>query len=257
MRFVQLMRAASVGLLQQIPIMGPVIQAILAEQAQATSEQKLADLIRELSQSRSPLEQSAPNLIPALLLAEAEVEQRLEKSANPQRRFLYLAADEYASLERTYEIAVRYAFLWRSYHNVNGAAISNVRNIGQGDLIALAYRVPGNRFRVLLPLIVTGSSPFTIGIDTKRFGSRSYRPFVWANSELSEVLRADYDPDPKFNEFTGLPVKPLYANVQSPEALGVLQGEFRSPGTNAIWRHDYSSDATEVPAPVRDWIARL
>ncbi len=257
MRFVQLVHAASVGLLQQIPIMGPVIEAILVEQAQAASEQKLAELIRELSQSRSsPLEQRVPNLVPALLLAEAEVEHRLERNANPQGRFLYLAADRYANLERTYEIVVRYGFLWRSYHNVREAAIGNVRSIRRGDLIALAYRVPMNRFRVLLPLVVTESSPFTKAIDIERFGNR-YLPFVWANSELSDVLRADYEPDPVFKKFTGLPVKPLYADLQSPEALGVLQGEFRSPGNGAIWPHDYASRATEVPAPVRDWIARL
>ena len=62
MRFLQLLRATSVGLLQQIPIMGPVIQAILEEQAQSASEQRLVELIRELSHSRSSLEQSAPNL---------------------------------------------------------------------------------------------------------------------------------------------------------------------------------------------------
>ena len=218
MRFVQLVHAASVGLLQQIPIMGPVIQAILVEQAQAASEQKLAELIRELSQSRSsPLEQRAPNLnlVPALLLAEAEVEHRLERNANPQGRFLYLAADRYANLERTYEIVVRYGFLWRSYHNVRDAAIGKVRSIRRGDLIALAYRVGMNRFRVLLPLVVTESSPFTNAIDIERFGNR-YLPFVWANSELSDVLRADYEPDHFFNMFTGLPVKPLHADLQSP-----------------------------------------
>jgi hypothetical protein len=109
--------------------MGPVIQAILAEQAQEASEERLAELVRELSGSHSPLEQRAPNLVPALLMAEAEVEHRLDKSASPQGRFLYLAADEYASLERTYEIALQYGFLWRSYHNVNGAAINKVRSI--------------------------------------------------------------------------------------------------------------------------------
>lgn len=256
MRFVSLVQAASVGLLQQIPVMGPVIQAILAEQAREASEQKLAELIRELSRSHSPLEQRAPNLIPALLMAEAEVEHRLDTAAKPRGRFLYLAADEYASLERTYEIAVRYGFLWRSYHNVKGAAISKVRSIGHGDLIALAYRVPGNQFRVLLPLVVTDGSPYTTSIDAKRFNG-NYSPYVWANEELSNVLRTDYEVDPEFKEFTGLPVKPLYTDVQSRENVKVLQGKFRSPGTDAIWPHNYSSAATEVPAPVRDWIARL
>jgi hypothetical protein len=257
MRFAQLLRAASVGLLQQIPIMGPVLQAIMAEQAQAASEQRLTDLIRELAGSRSPLEETAPNLVPALLLAEAEAGQCLQQRANPRNKFLYLAADEYASLERTYEIAVQYGFLWRSFHNAKGAAISKVGRIARGDVVALAYRVAGNRFRVLLPLVVAESSPYTRAIDRIRFNRRDYGPFVWANAELSGVLRSDYSKDPIFDEFTGLAVQPLLTEVQSRSAIDVLTGGFQSPGPDAIWPHDYRTQKAEVPPVVRDWIARL
>ena len=56
MRFVRLLRAASLGLLQQIPVMGPVIQSILAENAHATSELKLTELVTALTKGRLPLE---------------------------------------------------------------------------------------------------------------------------------------------------------------------------------------------------------
>ena len=71
-----------------------------------------------------------------------------------------------------YEIAVRYGFLWRSYYKKTGRANGKVQMIKQGDLIVLAYRVPGDRFRVLLPLVVEQSSPFTVPIDTRRFSKR-------------------------------------------------------------------------------------
>ena len=83
-------------------------------------------------------------------------------------------------------------------------------------------------------------------------------PFVWAaNGLLSKVLQNDYDLDPIFTEFTGLAVKPLYTNLRSAETKGILQGEFESPGNDAIWPHDYKSEFTEVPAPIRKWIAQL
>jgi hypothetical protein len=104
---------------------------------------------------------------------------------------------------------------------------------------------------------VAEASPYTVSIDSTRFGGQSYSPYVWANGELKDVLRDDYEIDPVFKEFTGLPVKPLYTSVRSPTAVEVLRGEFRSPGADAIWPHDYASSVTEVPPPVRDWIAGL
>lgn len=238
--------------------MGPVIHAILVERGREASEQNFADLIRELSRARLPIEQESPNLIPALLMAEAEVEGRLFHLGPSPRRFLYLAAKEYANLERTSEIAVRYGFLWRSYYKKSGSAISSVGRIRSGDLIALAYRVDGNQFRLLLLLVVSDHSPYTTSTDPNQFGDQNCAPFVWANDELSGILdRENYKPDPTFGKFTGLPVKSLLTDVRADDAVRVLQGTFRSPGTNAIWPNDYSSERTKVPEAVRDWIAGL
>lgn len=261
MRFNRLLQALAFGLLQQIPIMGPVIQAILVERGREASEQNLEDLIKRLHRARLPIEQESPNLIPALLMAEAELEGRLAQGVPALRRFLYLAANEYATLERTSEIAVCYGFLWRSYYNKVGRKISNVGKIRSGDLIALAYRVGGSQFRLLLPLVVTDHSPYTMNIDTNQFGDQNGTAFVWANDELSGILaREKYEPDPTFGKFTGLPVKSLLTDVRANDAVHVLQGTFRSPvGNNTIWPHDYSSEksTSKVPEPVRDWIAGL
>jgi|GEM_PF-4356472 len=246
MRFVHLFQAVSTGLLQQIPIVGPVLQSILAERSQAVLEQRLVELLQQLADSRQAtlVETNHPTLVPTLLMAEAEVEHRLERSAAPQHRFLYLASDEYASAVRTYEIVVQYSFLWRSFHKANEQANANVGQIAAGDVIALGYRANGS-FRLLLPLVVLETGPYTVPIDT----NRNYSPFVWADDTLSQVLqKEEYGSDPVFRRQTGVNVRPLFAEVTTD-----LQVSFPSPGINAIWFHDHP----RVPAAVRDWIASL
>lgn len=244
-----LLRAISTGLLQQIPLVGPVLQAILAERNQAAFEQRLVDLIHQIAGSPQPAPVVVPNdprVVLALLMAEAEAEGRLARGATPHRRFLYLAADAYASAICTYEMAVRYSFLWRSYHNAKRAAIANVRQIAVGDVIALGYRTKGG-FSMGLPLVVRGSGPRTVAVDAQQFPNRNYSPFVWANDTLSQDLRAlGYGDDPVFKRQTGMNVQPLFAQA-------VLGGCFPSPGINAIWRHDN----THLRTAVRDWIASL
>jgi hypothetical protein len=253
MRFVHLFQAVSTGLLQQIPIVGPVLQSILAERSQAVLEQRLVELLQQLADSRQTtlVETNHPTLVPTLLMAEAEVEHRLERSAAPQHRFLYLAADEYASSVRTYEIVVQYSFLWRSFHKDKAnkqEAIAKVGQIAAGDVIALGYRA-NKSFRLLLPLVVLETGPYTVPIDTREFPNRNYSPFVWANDTLSQVLQKEgYGSDPVFRRQTGVNVRPLFAEVSTD-----LQGSFPSPGIGAIWSHDHP----HVPAAVRDWIASL
>jgi hypothetical protein len=168
-----------------------------------------------------------------------------------------LAGKHYAGPERTLEIAEQYGFLWRSYHKVNGQANVLVGHIRVGDIIALGYRVEGDKFRLMLPLVVThgneNTRPIVPPSEPNRPKGRNYSPFIWADGRLSDILQLDYGVDPLFGEFTGLAVKPLFTDVTA----DVLQETYDSPGHNALWRHDHQSETTEVPPPVRDWIARL
>ncbi|MBY0232396.1 MAG: hypothetical protein K2W96_24220 [Gemmataceae bacterium] len=229
MRLPNLLRAVSTGILTHIPILGPILQSILAERGQASLEQRLDRLVEELADPRrtqTVLAASPPNLLPALLMAEAEADPhpRLERTTAPRRRWLYLAARTYASAARTAEIAVTRSFLWRTHHASNGIRIPNVMHISVGDLIALGYRTNGG-FRVLLPLLVLAEAPGTIPIPIQ------YSPFVRAGEGLSEVLQAEgYLPDPVLGYRTGLCVRPLYADVADGQARDVLQGTFPSPG---------------------------
>lgn len=260
MRFARLAKAASFGLLGQLPIMGPIILAILKEIEQEASEKRMLELIHEMAAGRSPLEKRAPILAAALLQAEAEVAHQLVINARPQQRFLYLAADEYASVERTYEIAAQYGFLWRSFYKCSGESNANVLKIREGDLIALAYRVGRGRFKLQLPLVVAPDSPFTCSFLGRIKAGRStdVRPFARANRELSILLKEDYKVDPCLKFYVGLPVKPLFADLATAEANRILGGDFLSPkGNNAIWEYNFKSSKAEVPPAVRDWIGSL
>ena len=253
MRFTQLLFAAGKGLLKQIPIMGSVLGEILAERERSRLEVQLADLLKRLSQERAEPVGAERILVTALHLAQAEVSNQLQKTARPNKRFLYLAAKHYAGPERTFEIAAQHGFLWRSYYKKTGAAVGKVDRIAEGDVIALGYRVKGNKFRLLLPLVVTSGNTATRPIDTAQFAGRNYGPFVWASNKLAEILSLDYRIDPIFNEFTGLAVQPLFTDVTA-EALA---GTYDSPGTDALWEHDYETERARVPHEVRDWIAGL
>jgi hypothetical protein len=253
MRFSRLVFAISTGLLEQIPIMGPVLGKILAEQDRARLEARVVALIGRFSQNREEPDENERTIISALHLAQAEISNQLQAVARPRRRFLYLAARRYAGPERTFEIAAQYGFLWRSYHNRKGAKIGKVDQIAVGDVIALGYRVEGSKFRLLLPLVVVKGGSETQPIDTCAFPNKPYGPFVWASDRLSDILRFDYTLDRIFGKFTGLAVRPLQTDVTSK----VLDGTFDSPGPDALWPYDHATSKARVPDEVRDWMAGL
>jgi len=207
-------------------------------------------------------------LASAIFLAEAEAGKRLATNVTPGRRFLYLAADNYADSKKTLEIAAEFGFLWRSYHANGGAKIAHVGDIGVGDLIALAYRSNGH-FRLLLPLIVTEAGVHTHRIDdgqfdcgTRRRNRHQHAPFVLADAWLTDILEhAGYPSDradpvfstPEHPQHSGLNVKPLLVG-QVPQDL------FPSPGINTIWPYlrQRDRDGNYYLTPeVRNWIGQL
>jgi hypothetical protein len=80
MRFARLLYAISTGLLQQIPIMGPVLGSILMEQDRTRLEKLLAELIGQLSARRTEPVGADKALVSALHLAQAELSQQRERS---------------------------------------------------------------------------------------------------------------------------------------------------------------------------------
>ena len=257
MRFSGLLKAIGTDVLVQIPLMGPVFEAILAEHDRDRLEARLDELIRRLSIGHAEPKEADRPLVAALHLAQAELNQRLIDRASPQGRFLYLAGKFYAGPERTQEIAEQHGFLWRSFYDKDGKPIRLVQRIKAGDIIALAYRIGGNKFRLMLPLVVVDGNENTLPIDpppnTSRLAGRDHAPFVRAGDDLSVILKDNYAVDPKLGVFTGLAVKTLFTDVEA----DVLRGTFKSPGANALWRHNYRGEKTEVPPSVSDWIASL
>ena len=178
-RYMHLINAAATGLLQQIPVVGPMLQAVLAQMDKehlAAELQRLSRLLEtgaNLTTARITAEQlehdlsvivkdeQNPRLGSTVLMAEAEAGNRLAGQDAPPgrgevRRFLYLAANNYATAARTAQVVADLGFLWRSYHKNVGAQIPHVGEIRVGDLIALAYR-SHRQFWLLLPLIVIAS----------------------------------------------------------------------------------------------------
>jgi hypothetical protein len=138
-KFMNFIRAATTGLLKEIPIVGPMIHSVLEEmrQQQPTPEmQRLTNLLERILEEKTNLalagidpeklrldlsgivdDEESANLASTILLAEAEAGNRLAtKVATPKNRFLYLAADNYADSTKTLEIGAQLGFLWRSYH---------------------------------------------------------------------------------------------------------------------------------------------
>jgi len=281
-RFLHLISAATTGLLQQIPVVGPVLQSVLAEMQAGKQHQALMEELQRLSRllqagaslasakiSAEQLEQGLSRIVDdednarlasTIFLAEAEAGNHLAGEAAPQRRFLYLAAKNYADAARTLEIAANLGFLWRSYHKDGGRKIPHVGEIRVGDLIVLAYRSP-KQFRILLPLIVTEAGEHTQPINDAQFNChRQHAPFVLADAWLTRILvKEGYGADPVFTDHTkrnlhsGLNVKPLLVNQ-------VPQQAFPSPGQNTIWpylRRKKGTTTYYLPPEVRNWIGQL
>jgi len=240
-----LINAAATGLLQQIPVVGPMLQAVLAQMDKedlGAELQRLSRLLEtgaNLTKAGITAEQlehdlsvivheQNPRLASTVFIAEAEAGNRLAgqdappgggEVGNPlagqnlpQRRFLYLAANNYADATRTAQIVADLGFLWRSYHANGGAKIPHVGEIRVGDLIALAYRSP-NQFRLLLPLIVIASGEHTKQINDDqcpRHAHAPHAPFVLADPWLRQILEQEgYTHDPVFMQHSGLHVKLL------------------------------------------------
>lgn len=87
-KIAKLLRSTSVDLLQQISIMGPVIQQILADMAQEATEQRMVELIHELASARLSAAKQPLKLVTAILQAESEAPHNLVPGARPQNRFL-------------------------------------------------------------------------------------------------------------------------------------------------------------------------
>ena len=133
-RFMHLINAAATGLLQQIPVVGPMLQAVLAQMDKedlGAELQRLSRLLEtgaNLTKAGITAEQlehdlsvivheQNPRLASTVFIAEAEAGNRLAgqdappgggEVGNPlagqnlpQRRFLYLAANNYADATRT------------------------------------------------------------------------------------------------------------------------------------------------------------
>ena len=289
-RYMHLINAAATGLLQQIPVVGPMLQAVLAQMDKedlGAELQRLSRLLEtgaNLTKAGTTAEQlehdlsvivkdeQNPRLASIVLTAEAEAGNRLAGQDAPpsggqvgnalagqnlpQRRFLYLAANNYADAARTAQIVADLGFLWRSYHAEGGEMIPHVGEIRVGDLIALAYRSP-NQFRLLLPLIVIASGEHTLLINDAKcplHAHAPHAPFVLADKELTQILvQEGYTPDPVFKKHSGLNVKLLPQQV--------LQKMYPSPpGNNAIWpylRMKRGTTTYYLPQEVRDWIGRL
>jgi hypothetical protein len=256
MRFRYLVDALRAGFLEQIPVVGPMIEAIFQANAQRASEDRIIEEIREIvaTAGGTPAERQMPTLVPSLLMAEAELASRLVTTPPrpAENRWVYLAADNYADSERTAEFASHYGFLWRGYHNADGNRIANVQHVRLGDVVILCYRDSGS-FRVLAPYVVVASSPHTEPITTVG----DFGPFVWATPALQTALAdATYTPDPVFREppdcprMSGLAVSPLALDLTDPATVAVFSTRFKSPtGNNAIWDAD---GTREKPKPGQD-----
>jgi hypothetical protein len=267
------------GLAKEIPVVGPAIKAMLDQienddlkaemrrlsrlleiRATLESAQITAD---QLDRDLTKIVRIEPRLTSVILPAIAEASDHFAKDRPPAeeggaaRRFLYLAARTYANSTKTAEIAANLGFLWRSYHNIVGAAVNKVGQIRVGDVVALAYRTPGKQFRILLPLVVTASGDHTGPInDTQcpKHAHAPHAPFVLAGSWLTKVLVSEgyVKPDPVFGGHTGLNVKVLLRQVP--------QQTFQSPpGNDAIWPCDQQSDDGNfyLPKEVRNWLGKL
>jgi hypothetical protein len=285
-RYMHLINAAATGLLQQIPVVGPMIQAVLAKMdndALIAEVQRISSLLesganlaaagitaKQLEHDLIEIEGQNPRLASAFMMAEAEagnclavkdaageveLDNPLTGQKLPRGRFLYLAANNYADAANTANIAANLGFLWRSYHAERGARIPLVSEIHVGDLIALAYRLP-NQFRLLLPLVVIAAGDHTVPINDDQFPNCNHAPhapFVLADPWLTEILvQESYPPDPVFERHSGLNVKVLPEQV--PQEL------FPSPGRNAIWPYLQmrQGNATYyLPPKFRNWIEQL
>ena len=244
MRFRHLADALRAGFLEQIPVVGPMIKAIFEANAQKASEDRIIEEIKKIIDSAgvTPAERQMPTLLPSLLMAEAELASRLVTTTRPAgNRWIYLAADNYATPEKTAEFASHYGFLWRGYHNTAEKRIANVQHINLGDVVILCYRYSGT-FRVLAPYVVVERSPHTEPITTVG----DFGPFVWATPALQQALaNANYTTDPVFcnppncRRMSGLAVSPLALDLTQPATVAVFTTWFVSPtGHNTIWDVD-------------------
>ena len=286
-RFMHLINAAATGLLQQIPVVGPMLQAVLAQMDKedlGAELQRLSRLLEtganltkagitaeQLEHDLIVINEQDPRLSSIVVRADAEAGNRLAGQDAPpgggevgnalagqnlpQGRFLYLAAKNYATATRTAQIVADLGFLWRSYHAEGGEKIPHVGEIRVGDLIALAYRSPG-QFRLLLPLIVIASGEHTEPINDDqcpRHAHAPHAPFVLADKWLAQILRQErFTLDPVFKQHSGLHVKLLPQQV--------LQKMYPSPGMLTIWPHDQMRRGTTtycLPSEVRKWIGDL
>jgi hypothetical protein len=229
------------------------------EQALGREKRKEAEIILEQISAEGRSALTSTNI-----QIQAAAVRRLDvPPAAFQRRFLYLAADNYASSARTAEIAGKHGFLWRSYHadRIPIQGINKANRLKSGDLIVLAYRKPKpKRFSILTPLIIIDPAAGNLAIDDtaydcgKRHNPHIHAPFVLAVPPLDGILAKDgYDPDPVFRGQCGLNVRTLLSDVTEVGTKGILQGTFDSPGRDAIWPHD----DPKVPAQVTRWIASL
>jgi hypothetical protein len=262
----RLVRAAFDGLIQQIPVLGPIYQSITDEVARMDFEREVLAVLYEISRgSNDPKSEAAEHITGSMisrsiLQADAQISDRLriDQKATSGKKFLYLAGEAYASEVRTFEICIKYDFLWRSYHRRNGPKIGKVDEIAVNDLILLGYRCPGG-FRVSLPLIVKDKGPHTRPIASSDGCIRheNHSPFAIADDELTKVLAGEgYTVDQILGKYCGLNVDPLNARLEEPEAMSVSGRVFPAPkGNDSIWR---IKDLTlEEHKDLRLWIDTL
>jgi hypothetical protein len=292
MNFRELIRVLALGFAQDLPYVGGLIRAYATaleeERGRQERQREKQEFLDEIGvrieqalgrQTREEveivLEQVADEgrraLTSTSIQVQAEAVHRLETAKRVfQRRFLYLAADNYASAALTAEIAGQHGFLWRSYHadRPNHQSIPRVEQIESGDLIVLAYRDNGHFF-ILSPLIVMDQTAGNQTINDnlyscsnthtptgrRRNNPHSHAPFVLADPVLEAILpQENYPPDPVFHRQCGLNVRALLSDVTEAGTGHILQGRFVSPKPRlTIWPHDHP----EVPGQVTDWIAGL